>query len=1179
MPRFPFNLERSTIAKAMRGQEHEPQVIEYDQYVADHVRSTGRAVQSADIATSLLTLAAGWILLILASSAAEHWLTEHGFTPATRYGIFAVAAAATLWHLWVSLIPSVLGRINPLYAAHAIESSSPSLKNSVVNLLMLRRAREVPPAVLATLQKQAAERIAAAPEHAVVDRSRLVKLAGLLVVLLAVLLGYALVSAKSPLTTAARIAAPWADIAPPSRVRITRVSPGDISLVEGQTLEVEARVEGLVADERAWLVLDSEDGQYVNHRTPLAYDEDLDLHVATIATAGSRSGPVLSGDTTYHVEAGDGHSLFYKAKVLPAPTLVVEAVDYQFPAYTGMLDYSQTDTADVRGIEGTRVTLHAQANSPIESASIDFEGDGSYDLAMKVDPVKQTANASFTLALRRDRSTPKNTSYVLRFKTPDGLTNAQPAKHQIDVYPDYPPEVALTLPEAQELAVALNEAIIIAGEARDPDFALADFRLIATCDRQRVVNERLLRRPVRGAFDAEFSLTPSRYGLQVGDRVEYWLEATDNRRPDPQTAATHKQTLVVTSPQPRDAGGDQVADARDQQQPQGQEDAQQDQQKDPQQDAGNQQGGGQGGQDTQGEPGQGSQDGTEGGQQDTTDPPGEPGDEPQQGAAAGGQQTEGEQQNGAQDQAGGASGSGEQDPGSEPSSDPENPGAAAGDSGDPNDNNRGNQRGTGGGQGSGGKTAEPDGRGGQSSPGDRGDATRKPAGTPSSDMPSQDAPIDSDGADDGEAFDRILDHLKNDQPGGGQAAPQRRPGDPPAGDAPSGGRGAETTGGDTGDSQQQHAGNERDAQSDGGRQQSPRGDASEPGAEGQPQGSPTTDQHQRPTEKPQPEGGPTESDNDQARSPSTSRQESTAQGDQSGEQSGAGAEGGGQRAPRQGTGSSGQNEPSDNGGGQAGERGAGESGDQPGADQAADQPNGRAGENAGEGSTQRTSQEDGSKGQRPNGEDAMGNQQGPQSTAAGEDGQPSTPPGRQEQRPAEQQGDGAEQQPADTPAQQPQTDGESAKPPLGRQDPGAPGGSNARASAGGDFGGDQANLDYAREQMELVLDRLSDQLEDQQVDEQLLDRLGWTEDELRRFVERWRSRKAAAAAPAAGEAAKARLDKALRQLGPRRRDLNAETRRTTDEVRNQASGRTGSIPQQYRQRVQRYNQGVSGAGE
>lgn len=57
-------------------------------------------------------------------------------------------------------------------------------------------------------------------------------------------------------------------------------------------------------------------------------------------------------------------------------------------------------------------------------------------------------------------------------------------------------------------------------------------------------------------------------------------------------------------------------------------------------------------------------------------------------------------------------------------------------------------------------------------------------------------------------------------------------------------------------------------------------------------------------------------------------------------------------------------------------------------------------------------------------------------------------------------------------------------------------------SSGSTPEGEEANLEYKRQATELVLKRLQDELERGDVDPELLDKLGWTKEELRRFSER-----------------------------------------------------------------------------
>jgi hypothetical protein len=110
-----------------------------------------------------------------------------------------------------------------------------------------------------------------------------------------------------------------------------------------------------------------------------------------------------------------------------------------------------------------------------------------------------------------------------------------------------------------------------------------------------------------------------------------------------------------------------------------------------------------------------------------------------------------------------------------------------------------------------------------------------------------------------------------------------------------------------------------------------------------------------------------------------------------------------------------------------------------------------------------------------------------------------------------------------------------------------------------------------------VLEKLSEQLKRKKVDENLLKQLGWSEDDMRKFVDRWQSRKQAAEQnDAAGDAARKELDEALRSLGMRRGRLE-QSRVRDDELRDLREGFRGPVPLEYQERLKAYSQGVSRA--
>jgi hypothetical protein len=134
-------------------------LVKYEEYIDRQVESTRRVVKLVDLATSLVVLAAGVLAYLLVVAAVEHWLVPGGFSELSRLGLFLLlawgGAAFVIRRFW----PLVVRRVNPVYAAHAIETaaeSGPSLKNSLVNLLLFRQKRsEISDAVYHTLEEHA----------------------------------------------------------------------------------------------------------------------------------------------------------------------------------------------------------------------------------------------------------------------------------------------------------------------------------------------------------------------------------------------------------------------------------------------------------------------------------------------------------------------------------------------------------------------------------------------------------------------------------------------------------------------------------------------------------------------------------------------------------------------------------------------------------------------------------------------------------------------------------------------------------------------------------------------------------------------------------------------------------------------------------------------------------------
>jgi collagen type III alpha len=1198
-------------------------LVDSEGYIDDHIRRTRRSLKLVDAAAGILTLAVGLLGFLLVAGLVDHWIIPGGLGPVGRMVMFGLLLLGIAWYGWRQFMP-LLRSINPVYAAHTIERSAPSLKNSLLNVLLFRSHRQQMSAkVYHALEQQAAQRLSASHADAQIDHGTLLKLGYALVAITAICALYSVLSPKNLAVSAARVLAPWTNLAPPSRVHITNVKPGDASVAIGERVTISAEISGASDDDPVRVHYSTSDESLIDESivmtrptTALHYTADLPR-----ATDGGSAG--VQQPMEYWIEAGDARSPKFRLEVFQRPTIVVQRVRYAYPDYTREPPAVVDHVGDIRGIEGTTVTVEALASEPIKSAYVDFDGDGTSDKRMTVDGDRATA--SFTLELRDDRRTPWHLTYALRFTTPEGRTNDDPVQHRLDVQPDYSPEVRITQPEEPELAVHVGDTVMIAVEARDPDYALGGVRLVGRTktasgsDEVDVLLADLLATEHAGLYKHRKPFVPADAQLRPGDVLEYWAEARDNRRPDANLALSeHRKLRIVDDDAPADPQQNNQRGGAGEQQQAGSE------------------GGGEDGQ----AGAAGGKSGGSGGESESGE--GQPG-----ASGTGGEGQEGEsQENSGAEGEGQAGGSG--------SDSSEQGGDNAQGGGGNSDNNSGASEGQQQNEGADGQNNK-SGEGSQNpsasqQPGAGGQAGGQPGG----ESGAASEPVSSSGDQDAEAMNRISQHLEQKQAqegGSGEGTgaeseqQQQGPNNESTGEQSGGGESASDGKNTNGASQDNATASEQTPEGDGETPAAADGASNE--SEG---GSPAGDQAGRPGA---PEAGakkPTELNGDDSQTGAESEagtdsskgnQQSNSRGDQGGDRSGDGNSGGGQQAPNAGQGQPGSHEPSDTGANQSTDPGAGETGTEGGNEQLADGKTGEssgdqagagsetgdaqgenpempgtgepasaggqpghpgeqqsAGENSGsqENQTQDaggeqsqdsagSEQQPGAGGQQPgqNGDSKGGSENSDQKSPAGEKGSA----GQQSGAPGEQQGEGASQAGAQPggqaagsqtgdPSQQqnsnasenPSTGGSATNPPAGGTSGGGVNGDGVMSEPGGD----DPNIKYARERTALVLQRLDEALEGHKVDPSLLKSLGWTEAELRSFVDRWKSLKAAAEAPGDGAAeAQQELDQALKAIGLRpRSSLTIQGAATPDEIRDLNEAARKAPPAEYADRVRAY---------
>jgi hypothetical protein len=124
---------------------------------------------------------------------------------------------------------------------------------------------------------------------------------------------------------------------------------------------------------------------------------------------------------------------------------------------------------------------------------------------------------------------------------------------------------------------------------------------------------------------------------------------------------------------------------------------------------------------------------------------------------------------------------------------------------------------------------------------------------------------------------------------------------------------------------------------------------------------------------------------------------------------------------------------------------------------------------------------------------------------------------------------------------------------------------------------DDPNLEYAQRSTDFVLERLQAQTDKNSTDQSLLDKLGWTAEDLQTFLERWRALKRSARNDDSQRDGRNRdLERALRSLGltPRGSTLSGGTR-TQDDIRGLEEGIRSEPPPGYRDAYRAFKQSIS----
>ncbi|HYF50938.1 MAG TPA: DUF4175 family protein [Planctomycetota bacterium] len=261
----------------------------------------------------------------------------------------------------------------------------------------------------------------------------------------------------------ARALFPWLNLQRPSETQI-EVATGDARVVEGESVTIQAKISSKKLGD-AILETRALSGGW----QPLRMDQ---LNSAAPTAGGEREsgefafklGPIHER-VSYRVRSGDGQSIAYQIDVMHRPEVSGMRVKVEYPQYTGLAAQSFDHVnGDVSVLKGSKVLLSIDSNTPLAAAMLDFADD------RKVSMKTEGAGASCQFQVDQD------TSYRVRLRSSDGVTNPDAPLFFVRAVPDLPPQVSVLRPQPDE---AVDAGAVLPLEVRaEDDLGVVSMRLV-----------------------------------------------------------------------------------------------------------------------------------------------------------------------------------------------------------------------------------------------------------------------------------------------------------------------------------------------------------------------------------------------------------------------------------------------------------------------------------------------------------------------------------------------------------------------------------------------------------------------------------------------------------------------------------------------------------------------------
>lgn len=424
------------------------------------------------------------------------------------------------WPLWLI----VRRRKDWVDAAEAVERQSPVFSErleTITSQLLSHPHYRGSPALLAHLQSEVAAEVSRNPRE---EARRLIPArlvvrpwmgVGALLLIIACLLPVRWLNLPMLM---GRLARPWAGFAPVTTTLLT-VTPGDVDIPQGQTLEVRVVAKHL-GDGLVSIYMSDGDAAWSRlAMTPLG-EGRFDFKLSDVTR-----------DARYYVTGGDAKSPIHQVRVQRTPGISSFRIRYTYPEYMGRPPLVVTNTDGlVEAPVKSQALVAVTSTEPLSSATLSV-GGVQVPMSKTVDPFVRQA----MITVSRDEP------YSVLLVSDRHVSGDGPATAMIHALPDRPPMVRVFQP-AEDLRLHPRDLLAIQYEALD-DYGIGTLALHV-----RVNAKTLDDRPLKVRGDPRRQLGQTILDLatldvKIGDVIAFGISGTDRAG---QTTTSEERHVLVS---------------------------------------------------------------------------------------------------------------------------------------------------------------------------------------------------------------------------------------------------------------------------------------------------------------------------------------------------------------------------------------------------------------------------------------------------------------------------------------------------------------------------------------------------------------------------------------------------------------------------------------------------------